>query len=201
MHLALLHDGDSTLNGELHRRLKRNIILTGIATPTEAVAPSRRRFEPAVTYLPPEIAPLDEYPSPHPSISRPVDAHKSTSKYNDTALILLDCLSLDLSIRSARPRRLSTYYAMTMLLRLQVESVGHTSRLQTIIHLNDEAFDAKLKAIEGSVAEMGRIAVTELLTRLYGSSRYRIISTGPPKNTIVPITAWLRTALPFFGNA
>lgn len=195
LHFTLFEDGDSTLNGEIRVRPKRYKLPAKITTNTQTVAPSLRREEPAGVTQPPEISHFEEEPPSRQSIQSLEDARKIGVKDDDPALVLLERLGLDLSVRSTRRRRLSTYYAMAMLVSLQVESGGTAWRLQTIHALSEEEIHEKMNTFESSVVEEAKVALHELVSRLSGTSKYRIIPTGPPKNTVVPVQVWLRTAL------
>lgn len=116
-------------------------------------------------------------------------------KDNETVLILLGRMGLDLRVKSARKRRLSTYYALGMLVHLQVESGGNAWRMHTILELSDAEFDHRIAKFNCIIAEEAKVAIQELISRLRGSSKYRILPTGTPNSNMVPVHVWLRSAL------
>lgn len=120
---------------------------------------------------------------------------RSGRKENETAIILLGRLGLDLSVKSVRKRRLSTYYAFGMLTHLQVESGGNAWRLRRVEDLPESEFDERIKQLNSIVADEAKIALYELGTRLRGTSKYRVIPTGPPSSRMVSVHSWLRSAL------
>lgn len=119
-------------------------------------------------------------------------------KNNETILILLGRLGLDLSVKSARKRRLSTYYALGMLVHLQIESGGNAWRLHNVDELNDDEFEQRIARFNCIIADEAKVSIQELTSRLRGSSKYRVIPTGFPNSRMVPVNVWLRSVLLLF---
>lgn len=116
-------------------------------------------------------------------------------KDNERILILLGRLGLDLRIKSPRRRRLSTYYALAMLVHLQVESGGNAWRLHDTKEISEADFDERIRSLNCVVADEAKIAIDELSHRLRGSSKYRIIPSGYPNNRMIAVQMWLRLVL------
>lgn len=124
-----------------------------------------------------------------------VEQQRDVDDDKETVLKLLSRLGLDLSVKSARKRRLSTYYALAMLTSLQVESGGNAWRLRSINDISDDEFNTRIEAFDCIIADEAKIAVTELEMRLKGTSRYRIIPSGVSDMPMVSVVSWLRWLL------
>lgn len=139
--------------------------------------------------------PLETHDSSTPE-SEPSAGHKNVVENDrDTVVMLLRRLGLDLSVKSARKRRLSTYYAFGMLVQLQLDSGGNAWRLNDIEDISDEEFRERIDSFDSIIADEAGTALTELSSRLKGTSRYRIIPSGTSHQQLVPVTTWLRLAL------
>lgn len=194
LHLSFFDDEESTLNGEVRPRKGRALVVKRVPDGPEIMGAQRGQH--GVSPGAPEMGvPEAEEPSSRSTLRNHIDSRRTGVKHNETALILLGRLGLDLSVRSTRRRRLSTYYAFAMLVSLQIESGGNACRFQTILDLSDEEFQDRMKAFKSSVADEAQIALQELLHRLTGSTKYRLVPRGAPSSTMVPVTAWVRTAM------
>lgn len=114
---------------------------------------------------------------------------------NVTILRLMQKLGLDLSVKSGRRRRLSTFYAFAMLVHMQIESGGNAWRLCSVEYLTDLDFKKRISSFGCVIADEAGIAIDELSSRLKVSSKYRVVPTGYPTSRMVPVADWLRSAL------
>lgn len=113
------------------------------------------------------------------------------------AASLLTRLGMDMTSGSRRGRRLSTYYALGMLVQLQVDSGGNAWCLSHVDDLSDEDFEERIKSFDSHVANEAKEAVYELTDRLRGSSRFRVLPSGSSSG-MVPVGRWLRAVLLMF---
>ncbi|PXF41224.1 hypothetical protein BWQ96_09079 [Gracilariopsis chorda] len=120
---------------------------------------------------------------------------------NVAILLLMQKLGLDLSVKSGRRRRLSTFYAFAMLVHMQIESGGNAWRLNSVEYLCDSDFKKRISSFSCVIADEASIAVEELSNRLKVSSKYRVVPTGYPSSRMVPVADWLRSALLGFLDA
>lgn len=111
---------------------------------------------------------------------------------------ILKRIGLDHSTKSSRRRRLSTFYALGMMVNLQIESGGNACCLHNVKKISDEDFMNRINALNSPVADEAVVAVQELSSRLRTSSRYQVVPTGPPHQQMVPVQHWLRSLLLLF---
>jgi hypothetical protein len=123
---------------------------------------------------------------------------QSTSTQNTE---LLRRLGMDTMVDTPTKRRLCVYYALGMLVHLQVTSGGNAwqirrscLRANAVVELEPDAF-IDLSLAEHSQSPLAREAaeaVVELSARLRSTSRYRIV---PIAGRNVPVHQWLRATL------
>jgi hypothetical protein len=114
---------------------------------------------------------------------------------------LLRRLGMDSMVNTPRKRRLCTYYALGMLVHLQVTSGGNAWQIRgsclgasAVVNADEAGFFSVALTEHGqsNVVREAIEAVVELSERLTSSSRYRIV---PIVGRNVPVNQWLRAAL------
>lgn len=111
---------------------------------------------------------------------------------------MLKMIGLDRTMKSPRRRCLSTFYALGMLVNLQIESGGNAWCLHEISCLSEDQFRDRISALNSSVADEAHVAVRELSGRLRTSTKYQVVPSGPPIQRMIPVENWLQSVLLLF---
>lgn len=119
----------------------------------------------------------------------------TSTSYSEVDQYLLERLGLDMNVGSSARRRLATYYAIGMLVNMQVESNGLALRLPMQPRMTGEDFKSRMDLYGSFVIEEAQDPVEELVHRFNLDTKYRYVPSGFGNNDCLPVEHWVQCLL------